>query len=293
MTQATDPFNVYGYARKSTSKQYLSLDAQQTKIDKYYPWRFDDDPLATWGGCYEDDEVSAVGIPFCERPKGRELNLKVRQGDHILLALGDRAFRSAADCCVCIKDWTERGVAVHYVNTGGLDTSTSVGRLVAQILASLGEFEGELRSERQRARNEAARAKGLPTNGHAAWGWKIIGEKETRRYVEAPEDRMVANLAAHRVDTDGWSLAEVVEQFNGDRVKARHYDGHSKKKLWTVHAIFQSVKAARADFLPDPRVGSQGTASGSSGGCPSGVAMIGATLWCRAIPRASGSPMRS
>ena len=77
---------------------------------------------------------------------------------------------------------------------------TSVRRLMAHIIASLGEYEGELRSERQKERNNIARAHGLPTNAHAPWGWKIIGKKEHRRYVEAPFDRNVAKVILHLIN---------------------------------------------------------------------------------------------
>ena len=255
----TEPFHVFGYARLSTLAQYLSIAAQKAKIDKYFRFRFDDDPLATWGGCFEDHAVSASSVDFRERPHGRELNLKVNRGDHILLALGDRAFRSVADCCLCIKDWSDRGVAVHYINAG-VDTSNAVGKMIAHIIASLGEYEGELRSERQKERNNIARAHGLPTNGHCPWGWKIIGTKAERRFVEAPFDRNVANMILAHID-QGWSYQGLAYTFNHEPnpPKAKGYNGRGKP--WTVAGLFNAAKAARANFLPDPRVGSQGKES--------------------------------
>ncbi len=235
----------------STLKQYLSIAAQKSKIDQYFALRFGDDPLATFTGCYEDHAVSANSIDFRDRPQGLELNLRVNRGDHILLALGDRAFRSIADCCLCIKDWSERGVAVHYINAG-VDTSTAVGKMIAHIIASLGEYEGELRSERQKERNNIARAHGLPTNAHCPWGWKIIGKGATRRFVEAPGDRNVANsILAHIAQ--GWSYGTLAHQFNSetDPPKAKGYNGRGKP--WTTAGCFNAAKAAKADFLPDPR----------------------------------------
>ena len=248
-TVQTSPFHVFGYARKGDEKQINSIEAQKMKIDKYYDFRFGDDPLATFAACYEDHAANTFGVDFRDRPHGRELNLKVMRGDHILLALGDRAFRSIADCCLCIKDWSERGVAVHYLNAD-FDTSTAAGRMMARNLASLAEYKGEYRNERQKFVYDTLRANGLPTNGNAPWGWKILG-KADRRFVEAWSDRKAANLALHRVDNLRWSYQQVVEAFNGNPpTKARRYNGRSKP--WTVWSIFQAVKAARANF-PDPR----------------------------------------
>ncbi|MCH8044081.1 MAG: recombinase family protein [Planctomycetes bacterium] len=246
----TEPYHVFGYARMSTLAQYLSTKAQRAKIDKYYAFRFDDDEDATWGGCYEDHAVSATRVDFRDRPHGLELNLKLNRGDHILLALGDRAFRSVADCCLCIKDWTKRGVILHYLNAN-FDTSTASGRMIAQIIASMGEYEGELRSERQRERNNIARSHGLPTNAHCPWGWKIIGTKQTRRFVEVWSDRSVANMILSHID-QGWSYEALAHDFNSrpDPPKAKGYNGRGKP--WTVAGCFNAAKAAKADF-PDPR----------------------------------------
>ena len=243
----TEPYYVFGYARMSTLKQVLSIEAQKAKIEKYYALRFGDDPSADWGGCYEDHAVSATSVDFRDRPHGRELNLKVNRGDHILLALGDRAFRSIADCCLCIKDWSERGVAVHYINAG-VDTSTAVGKMIAHIIASLGEYEGELRSERQRERNNIARAHGLPTNAHCPWGWKIIGTKQTRRFVEAPFDRSIANMILAHIDQD-WSYETLAHQFNSET----HPPLQRPRQNLDRRRCFNAAKAAKANFLPDPR----------------------------------------
>lgn len=251
-TVQTAPFHVFGYASRSTLKQVLSIEAQKAKIDQYFAVRFGDEPLATFAGCYEDTAISSYVYPLRERPHGLELNLKLRHGDHVIAALGDRIFHDIADCAVCIKDWTERGIIVHYANHLGMDTSTAQGRFAANIIGSMGEHHVSLPSLRVRERNNIARAHGLPTNGNCRWGWKIIGTKQTRRFVEALSDRNVANMALHHVDTLRWTHKRVVEAFNDSPpAKARHY---GRGRPWTEWGVFQAVRAARAKFEPDPRV---------------------------------------
>ena len=129
---------------------------------------------------------------------------------------------------------------------------------MAHIIASLGEHEGELRSERQKERNNVAH--GLPTNTHCPWGWKIVGTKAERRFVEAPYDRIVANSILAHID-QGWSYDALAHQNNSetDPPKAKGYNGRGKP--WTVAGCFNAARAAKANFLPDPREGSQGKAS--------------------------------
>jgi DNA invertase Pin-like site-specific DNA recombinase len=47
----------------------------------------------------------------------------------------------------------------------GIDLATAAGRLIANVLASVAEYENEVRSERVRAGQEAARAAGKRWGG--------------------------------------------------------------------------------------------------------------------------------
>ncbi len=72
----------------------------------------------------------------------------------------------------------------------GMDLSTPAGRLMAHVLASVAQYETELRGERVRAGQEAARAAGK------TWG----GSKKGRRLTVTVEQiRMVQQLKAETV----------------------------------------------------------------------------------------------
>ncbi len=92
------------------------------------------------------ETASAIG----KRPVWRRLLKEAGPGDTVMVWKLDRAFRSVADAANTLKELEARGVAFRTL-TEGFDTSTSGGRLMFNVLASIAEFERDLLSERTRA----------------------------------------------------------------------------------------------------------------------------------------------
>jgi DNA invertase Pin-like site-specific DNA recombinase len=82
-----------------------------------------------------------------------------REGDVIVIVALDRLGRSLSHLVRTLDELRERGILVRSLREG-IDTSTSSGRLVAGIFASLSEFERSLISERAAAARAAAIARG-------------------------------------------------------------------------------------------------------------------------------------
>ena len=72
----------------------------------------------------------------------------------------DRLGRNMRSIVNTLHDLTERGVVVKCI-AGGIDTSTSTGRMVAGVLASLAGYERELVKERVALKLEHARRSGV------------------------------------------------------------------------------------------------------------------------------------
>lgn len=72
----------------------------------------------------------------------------------------DRLGRTASGLTTLFQDFIERGVNLVSIKDG-LDLSTPAGRMMANVLASVAQFETEVRSERQMAGIEVAKAKGV------------------------------------------------------------------------------------------------------------------------------------
>jgi DNA invertase Pin-like site-specific DNA recombinase len=131
-----------GYARVSTDEQ--NLDLQRDALQK--------------AGC-EQIYTDRVSGTKAERPGLTEALSHLRTGDTLIVWRLDRLGRSLRHLIDTITDLQERGVGFKSL-TENIDTTTSGGRLVFNIFASLAEFEREIIRERTKAGLSAARARG-------------------------------------------------------------------------------------------------------------------------------------
>ena len=132
----------FGYARVSTGDQ----DA-----------RLQHDAL-TQAGCYRIFTDTASGS-LESRPELDKLLDQLRPGDTLVVWRLDRLGRSIRHLIDQLASLQERGVAFRSLQEN-IDTSSSGGKLVFHIFASLAEFERDLVRERTHAGLKAARARG-------------------------------------------------------------------------------------------------------------------------------------
>lgn len=110
----------------------------------------------------------------------------------------DRLGRTSWRCCQLIDELRDLGVKLISV-TEGLDLSTLGGRLVAQVLSSMAEFELATIRARIRAGQEAARAAG-----------RTIGGSKAGRHWPGHKERVQAILALLRAGQKKREIARVV-----------------------------------------------------------------------------------
>ena len=122
---------VYGYARVSTRGQARdgnSIESQEQQLRA--------------AGCEEIYADSCTGTRM-ERPKFSELMGKLRSGDRLVVVKLDRFARTTSGGIDTIRELLGRGVAVHILNMGLIDNS-STGKLIRNIMLSFAEFEREM-----------------------------------------------------------------------------------------------------------------------------------------------------
>ena len=133
-----------GYARTSTVEQVAGLEAQERDlkaagVDKVFA-----------------EQLSSVDA---KRPALAAALDFARDGDTFVVTKLDRLARSVADLLAIVEKLTAKGVALRILAIG-LDTATSVGRLMLNMLASVAQFEREVMLERQREGIAKAKAEG-------------------------------------------------------------------------------------------------------------------------------------
>ncbi len=136
---------LYGYARVSTRGQINgnSLEEQRQKLQEE--------------GCEIIVEEQYTGTTT-SRPEFDELLKKLQPGDRLVVTKMDRFARSASEGSTLIQELQGRGIGVHILNMGLLDSS-STGKLVTNVLLAFAQFERDMICERTQAGKEIARKK--------------------------------------------------------------------------------------------------------------------------------------
>jgi DNA invertase Pin-like site-specific DNA recombinase len=226
----------YGYTRCSTQDQKdsgLGLEAQKQEIERHYKYKLEPQAVE-WGGMSTDAAVSG-NVPFRERPVGRELNERLRSGDHIIIAKLDRGFRRADDACRTVGEWRDRNVTLHVLDVN-LDTSTPIGDMVLKILAVVAEWERRRIGERSAAAVKIARERGAAANGFAGYGFKLIGAKGHKRRVADPEERATMKRVV-KLRCDSWSWEAIYFDFLKQGIKTR------EGREWSLSRIYRAFQA--------------------------------------------------
>jgi DNA invertase Pin-like site-specific DNA recombinase len=132
----------FGYVRVSTLEQNADMQVDALKQ----------------AGCQEiiSDTMSGSSV---ERPGLNDLLIKLRKGDELVVWRLDRLGRSIKHLISLINDFNSKDIIFRSL-TESIDTSTTNGRLIFHLFASLAEFERNLIRDRTMAGLSAARARG-------------------------------------------------------------------------------------------------------------------------------------
>ncbi|MFC6199392.1 recombinase family protein [Ponticaulis profundi] len=131
-----------GYGRVSTRDQDTKLQEEALEA----------------AGCERIFVETASGAQF-DRPRLKELLTFARPGDTIVVYKLDRMARSLRQLLATMDDLKDRGIQFQSLSET-IDTSSSMGQLIFQIVGAFGEFERQLIRERTIAGLEHARSKG-------------------------------------------------------------------------------------------------------------------------------------
>ena len=135
-----------GYARTSTLEQLAGLEAQQRDLKEY--------------GCEKifTEQVSSVA----ERDQLEAALSVLRFGDKLVATRLDRLARSVQHLGQIIERVNGAGAALVILDMGGtaVDTSSSTGKLILNVMSSVAQFEREMMLERQREGIAKAKAEG-------------------------------------------------------------------------------------------------------------------------------------
>ena len=105
-------------------------------------------------------ETISGSIAARQRPEFRRLLDRLEDGDVLVVTKLDRLGRSALDVRATVDALAGLGVRLHCLALGGVDLTSSAGRMTMQVIAAVAEFERDLLIERTQAGVQRARASG-------------------------------------------------------------------------------------------------------------------------------------
>jgi DNA invertase Pin-like site-specific DNA recombinase len=167
---------LFGYARVSKTDQ--NLDRQ---IDLLREHGVQEDHLVV-------DKFSGSTLA---RPAFEELRKRLRTGDTVITESLSRLSRTTKDLLKVIEEWQAKGITYMSIKES-LDFSTSTGKLILSVMASISEFERNVIRERVMEGLVSARARG-----------RVGGRK--------PTDAKKVQMAIQLYESKNHTLAEIRE----------------------------------------------------------------------------------
>ncbi len=209
---ATDVVRCAIYTRKSTNEgldgDFSSLDAQREACEAYVAsqraegWVLVDQS-------YDDGGYSGGNA---DRPALQRLMADIERGevDAVIVHRVDRLSRSLLDFAGIMQCFQEHDVSFVSV-TQQFNTSSSMGRMVLNLLLTFAQFEREMIAERTSDKMCAARRKGKWMGGPAILGYD--SDRENHRLIVNPDEaEMVRELFDLYLQYQ--STLKVVEELN-------------------------------------------------------------------------------
>ncbi|MEP7182338.1 MAG: recombinase family protein [Betaproteobacteria bacterium] len=217
------PIRCAVYCRKSSEEgldqEYNSIDAQRDAGHAYIASQKHEG----WIGLADDYADPGYSGGNMERPALKRLLADIEQGrlDVVVVYKIDRLTRSLTDFGRMIEVFERRGVSFVSV-TQQFNTTSSMGRLMLNVLLSFAQFEREVTGERIRDKIAASKKKGLWMGGMPPLGYDvrerhlIINPKEAelvrrifRGFVELESPtRLVKALAEEGATSKAWTTQD-------------------------------------------------------------------------------------
>ncbi len=144
------------------------------------------------------EESISGSVAAKERPGFTKLIDRMEFGDILVVTKLDRLGRNAMDVRATVELLSGQGVRVHCLALGGVDLTSSAGKMTMQVIAAVAEFERDLLIERTQSGINRAKAVG-----------KQFGRPPTLNKVERAE--VMEKLAA------GLNVTELAREFKTTR----------------------------------------------------------------------------
>lgn len=193
---------------------------------------------------FNDEGVSGAAL---ERPALRILLRMMDEGmvQRVVVHRLDRLTRSVGDFAYLLHEFEEHGVELSIVEGSLAGSSTALGRLQLNVLATFAQFEREVIAERMREGRAAKRARGLRVAGPAPFGYAV--DRSTKRLIVHRADATTVRSMFMKAQ-DGRTPAELAADANASGSS----DWRGRVGQWSAKRVLRILRnPVYAGRLPD------------------------------------------
>ena len=219
------------YTRKSVEdgleQEFNSLDAQREAGENYIRSQRDNG-WTLLPKRYDDGGFSGGNT---NRPALKELLKDCEAGlvDVVVVYKIDRLSRSIRDFTDLSARFDKWNVSFCSV-TQDINTATSAGRMVLNILMTFAQYEREIIGERIRDKMAAMRRRGMWCGGNIPYAYRV----ENHHLVPCPAEQPLVERIFREYASEGKKLWEIVGELNEEGISTRRGSQWKKRNLVTI-----------------------------------------------------------
>lgn len=149
-------------------------------------------------------ETISGSMPIARRKGFARLLDKMEEGDVLVVTKLDRLGRDAIDVSLTVAKLKNIGIKVHCLALGGLDLTSSAGKMTMGVINTVAQFERDLLIER--TQSGLARAK---SNGKALGRPKILSKSQRQEVIEQLKEGKAIALVARNFSTSRQTIMRI------------------------------------------------------------------------------------
>jgi putative DNA-invertase from lambdoid prophage Rac len=149
-------------------------------------------------------ETISGSMPISRRRGFVRLLDKMEKGDVLVVTKLDRLGRDAIDVSTTVAKLEKMGIKVHCLALGGVDLTSSAGKMTMGVINNVAQFERDLLIER--TQSGLARAK---SNGKALGRPKVLSESQRQRVIEQLQEGKAIALVARNFEASRQTIMRV------------------------------------------------------------------------------------
>jgi putative DNA-invertase from lambdoid prophage Rac len=189
---------IFAYARVSTMQQETENQIQEIKNAGF---AIESHRVIT--------ETISGSMPIARRKGFTRLLDKMEQNDVLVVTKLDRLGRDAIDVSLTVTKLEKMGIRVHCLALGGVDLTSSAGKMTMGVVNTIAQFERDLLIER--TQSGLARAK---SNGKILGRPKILSELQKKQAIQQLEEGKTIAAIARNFNISRQTIMRIRDTIN-------------------------------------------------------------------------------